>query len=47
VINGDVFMRLRDTGVSDAEILDALGTMKVFAGFNRILDALQVEIDFA
>jgi uncharacterized peroxidase-related enzyme len=46
-IGDDVFRRVRETGASDAEILEALGVMEVFTGFNKILDALQVEIDIA
>jgi uncharacterized peroxidase-related enzyme len=39
--------RVRESGASEAEILEALGVMELFTGFNKILDALQVEIDFA
>lgn len=37
---------LRDLGADDAEIVEALGVMELFAGFNKFLDALQIEIDF-
>ncbi|WP_305042196.1 carboxymuconolactone decarboxylase family protein [Geoalkalibacter sp.] len=37
---------LRDLGADDAEIVEALGVMELFAGFNKFLDALRVEIDF-
>lgn len=37
---------LRQTGASDAEIVEALGVMEVFTSFNKFLDALQVEMDF-
>ncbi|KIH75911.1 uncharacterized peroxidase-related enzyme [Geoalkalibacter ferrihydriticus] len=37
---------LRDLGADAAEIVEALGVMELFAGFNKFLDALQVEIDF-
>jgi uncharacterized peroxidase-related enzyme len=40
------FMELRRTGVSDAEIIEALGVMELFTAFNKFLDTLQVEIDF-
>jgi uncharacterized peroxidase-related enzyme len=40
------FAALRDTGVSDAEIVEALGVMELFTAFNKFLDSLQVEIDF-
>ncbi|NOY53370.1 MAG: peroxidase-related enzyme [Deltaproteobacteria bacterium] len=45
-ITGDEFDALRKTGVSDAEIIEALGVMELFTSFNRFLDALQVDIDF-
>ena len=41
------FDRLRQAGASDAEILEALSVMDIFTGFNKILDALQIEVDFA
>lgn len=37
---------LRGTGVSDAEVVEALGVMELFTAFNKFLDSLQVEIDF-
>lgn len=40
------FVALREAGASEAEIVEALGVMELFAGFNRFLDALQVDIDF-
>jgi uncharacterized peroxidase-related enzyme len=40
------FAALRDTGVSDAEIVEALGVMALFTAFNKFLDSLEVEIDF-
>jgi uncharacterized peroxidase-related enzyme len=40
------FHALRETGAQDAEIVEALGVMEVFAAFNRFLDTLQVAIDF-
>ncbi len=45
-ITDEAFAPLRQTNATDAEILEALGVMEVFTGFNKILDALQVEIDF-
>lgn len=46
-VTDEEFNRARQAGASDAEILEALGVMELFSGFNKILDALQVEIDFA
>ena len=45
-IPGSIFNELRLEGASDAEIVEALGVMETFAGFNRFLDALEVAIDF-
>lgn len=40
------FTALRQTGASDAEIVEALGVMEVFTAFNKFLDSLSVEMDF-
>ena len=40
------FRTLREAGVQDAEIVEALGVMEVFTSFNKFLDSLQVEVDF-
>jgi uncharacterized peroxidase-related enzyme len=40
------FQSLRQAGASDAEIIEALGVMEIFTGFNKFLDSLQVDIDF-
>jgi len=40
-----LFERLREAGTTDSEIVETLGVMEVFAGFNHFLDALNVEID--
>jgi len=40
------FQELRKAGVTDGEIIEALGVMEVFTSFNKFLDSLQVEIDF-
>jgi uncharacterized peroxidase-related enzyme len=40
------FAVLKQTGASDAEIIEALGVMELFTSFNKFLDILQVEIDF-
>ncbi|MDT8444408.1 MAG: peroxidase-related enzyme [Desulfuromonadales bacterium] len=39
------FASLRSTGVSDAEIVEALGVMELFTAFNKFLDALEVDLD--
>ena len=36
---------LRGLGADDAEIVEALGVMELFAGFNKFLDALQIDMD--
>lgn len=40
------FAVLRHLDISDAEIVEALGVMELFCGFNKFLDALKVDIDF-
>jgi uncharacterized peroxidase-related enzyme len=40
------FAAVKQTGASDAEIIEALGVMEVFTSFNKFLDSLQVAIDF-
>ena len=40
------FQSIRQTGASDAEIIEALGVMEIFTAFNKFLDSLQVDIDF-
>jgi uncharacterized peroxidase-related enzyme len=40
------FRTLRELGVTDAEIVEALGVMELFVGFNKFLDSLKVEMDF-
>lgn len=45
-ISDDEFETLRNSGASDAEIIEALGVMELFTAFNKFLDSLQVEIDF-
>jgi uncharacterized peroxidase-related enzyme len=39
------FQALRELGATDAELLEVLGVMELFVGFNRFLDSLQVDID--
>lgn len=39
------FQMLRQSGASDAEIVEALGVMELFVGFNKFLDSLQVDLD--
>jgi|SRR3989338_3435443 len=38
--------RLLTLGYSDAEIVEALGVMELFAGFNRFTKAMRIEVDF-
>ncbi|MDD2899718.1 MAG: peroxidase-related enzyme [Desulfuromonadaceae bacterium] len=42
----DEFVALKQTGATDAEIIEALGVMELFTAFNKFLDVLQVEVDF-
>ncbi|MGA6994113.1 MAG: peroxidase-related enzyme [Candidatus Deferrimicrobiaceae bacterium] len=44
-IADEQFQVLRELAVSDAEIVEALGVMELFVGFNKFLDSLQVDID--
>lgn len=45
VTDGDI-ARLRELGLSDVELVEALGVMELFTGYNKFLDALAVELDF-
>lgn len=38
------FQALKATGATDAQIVEALGVMEVFAAFNKFLDVLHVEL---
>lgn len=40
------FQVLRQLGATDAEVVETLGVMELFTGFNKFLDTLQVDIDF-
>ncbi len=40
------FVALRETGATDAEIVEALGVMELFTAFNKFLDSLEVGLDF-
>ncbi len=40
------FAEVTGAGVSQAEIIEALGVMELYTGFNKFLDSMQVEIDF-
>lgn len=40
------FGALRETGATDAEIVEALGVMELFTAFNKFLDSLEVDLDF-
>ncbi|MDH3974281.1 MAG: peroxidase-related enzyme [Deltaproteobacteria bacterium] len=45
-IPGSIFNDLKIEGASSGEIVEALGVMEIFTGFNKFLDALEVSIDF-
>ena len=45
-ISDQEFAVVKESGATDAEIIEALGVMELFTSFNKFLDALQVEIDF-
>lgn len=45
VTDGDL-ARLRERGLTDAEIVEAQGVMELFTGYNKFLDSLAVDIDF-
>lgn len=40
------FQALRDAGAKDSQIVEALGVMELFLGFNNFLNSVQCEIDF-
>ncbi len=40
------FDRLLSLGYSEAEIVEALGVVELFIGFNRFAKAMRIEIDF-
>ena len=44
-IHDEKFQALRQQGASDAEIVETLGVMELFVGFNKFLDSLQVDLD--
>jgi len=45
-ITDDDFEAVRRSGAADAEIIEALGVMELYTGFNKFLDSLAVEMDF-
>lgn len=45
-VSDEEFAAVKQSGASDAEIIEALGVMELFTAFNKFLDVLQVEIDF-
>jgi len=45
-ITNEEFEKLKKTGATKPEIVEALGVMELFTAFNKFLDALNVEIDF-
>ena len=45
-IDGSIFENLKLLGVTEAEIVETLGVVELFVGFNKFLDTLKVEQDF-
>jgi len=45
-ITDQEFEYVRNAGASEAEIVETLGVMELFSGFNKFLDSLNVEVDF-
>lgn len=45
-VSDEEFAAVKESGASDAEIIEALGVMELFTAFNKFLDVLQVEVDF-
>jgi len=45
-ISDEEFDALRRVGITEDEIVEALGTMELFTGFNKYIDALNIDIDF-
>ncbi len=45
-ISDSLFEHLKKLDVTSAEIVETLGIVELFVGFNKFLDALKVEIDF-
>ena len=44
-VSTEDFQQVKNTGVSDAQIIEALGVMEVFTAFNKFLDTLEVALD--
>ena len=42
----ELVQNISQYGISDAELIEALGVMETFVAFNKFLDTLDVEIDF-
>tara|TARA_B100000959_G_scaffold285739_1_gene361511 strand:+ start:2864 stop:3394 length:531 start_codon:yes stop_codon:yes gene_type:complete len=45
-ITDEEFQKLRELSASEGEIVEALGVMELFTGFNKFLDSLQIDVDF-
>lgn len=45
-IPGTIFNDLKLEGATDTDMVEVLGVMETFTGFNKFLDALEVAIDF-
>ena len=45
-IPDEEYQQLKALGISSSDIVEALGVMELFAGFNKFLNALEVEPEF-
>ena len=45
-ITDEDFEKVRSSGATDSDIVEALGVMEIYTAFNKFLDSLQVDIDF-
>ena len=45
-IPDEEYQQLKALGISSSDIVEALGVMELYAGFNKFLDALEVEPEF-
>ena len=45
-ITSTIWQEFKKLGVTSAEIVETLGVVELFVGFNKFLDTLEVDIDF-
>ncbi len=45
-VSDEEFRAVREAGATDAEILETLGVMEIFTGFNKTIDSTQIDNDF-